>query len=83
MKTVTKYYVRYKTKSGKVNPFNPHIKGFSYTFQCIDKNDAMRQGNIMSYDNVRKVEIFSKTYAVILNKNILIKKTCIFPVNIK
>lgn len=83
MKTVTKYYVKYKTNAKRINPFLANPKPGTYTIECCNEDDAMRYGSVMNYDNVKKMKIFSKTYIVFFNINIPIKEKNIFNCNIK
>lgn len=83
MKTMTKYYIRYKTRAGRVNPFNPVIKSTTYTITCQNKKEALNQGNVMNYDNVKYLRIFSKTYINLFSIHIPVKKTILFSGNIK
>lgn len=83
MKTMTKYYIRYKTRAGRVNPFSPVIKSTTYTISYQDEKEAMNQGNVMNYDNVKYLRIFSKTYINLFSIHIPVKKTILFSGNIK
>lgn len=85
MEKETKYFVRYKINPKSAIPFQYRL-GYgtqTFTMQCHDKRDAMRQGYVIDYGNVRYLRIFSKTYVKVLNINILIKKTILFSTDIK
>ena len=50
---------------------------------CRNKAEAMIHGNVMNYDNVKYLRIFSKTYINLFSILIPVKKTIIFSGNIK
>jgi len=83
METITRYYVKYTVKVSDHPVYRLHVKTKSFTIECADKKTALHRGNVMNYDNVENVSIYSKTYINILNKEIPISKKKIFDVKKK
>ena len=85
MEKETKYFVKYKIRPTITIPFQ-YILGnrtHSFTITCQNKKEALNQGNVMNYDNVKYLRIFSKTYINLFNIYIPVKKTILFSGNIK
>lgn len=85
MEKDTRYFVKYKIRPTITIPFSYNLghKTQSFTMMCRDKAEAMIHGNVMNYDNVKYLRIFSKTYINLFSILIPVKKTIIFSGNIK
>lgn len=81
METITRYYVKYTIKVSDHPVYRLNVKTKSFTLELPDKKSALNRGNIMNYDNVENVSIYSKTYVQVMNTEIPISKKTIF--NIK
>ena len=55
----------------------------SYIIECDNENSSMLYKNIINYDNVNELKIFSRTYIKFFNINIPIKEKQIFSCNTK
>ena len=85
MEKDTKYFVKYKIRPTVAMPYS-HVLGnrtTCFTITCRDEKEAMHHGNVMNYDNVKYLRIFSKTYVKLFNVRIPVKKTILFTGNIK
>ena len=85
MEKDTRYFVKYKIRPTMAIPYR-YILGDRtqcYTITCRDEKEAMAHGNVMNYDNVKYLQIFSKTYVKLFNIHIPVKKTILFTSNIK
>lgn len=85
MEKDTRYFVKYKIRPTITIPYQ-YILGNRtqcFTITCWDEKEAMTHGNVMNYDNVRYLRIFSKTYVKLFNVRIPVKKTILFTGNIK
>ena len=85
MEKDTRYFVKYKIRPTIAIPYR-YILGDRtqcYTITCRDEKEAMAHGNVMNYDNVKYLQIFSKTYVKLFNIHIPVKKTILFTSNIK
>ena len=85
MEKDTRYFVKYKIRP-TISILYQYILGDRtqcYTITCRDEKEAMIHGNVMNYDNVKYLQIFSKTYVKLFSIYIPVKKTILFTSNIK